>query len=121
MRKSVYFLLAVFLSLCSLPALASMGDSDSDLLIQMYTPPNKFNLFQRHDFKNLDYSSARTLKICDTQSKHAVGLDVTHDGTTSLLKAGSCQEFTAKNFRISPNGVVNYNYDLTGTIEKLRS
>ena len=119
MRILIFFLSA-FLALCALPASANIGDSDSNLLIQMYSPPNKFHLFERHDFKNLSYDSDKTLRVCDTQNSHAVGLNVTHDGTTSMVKPGACAVFTARNFKISPAGPVNQDYDLTGTIEKAK-
>jgi hypothetical protein len=118
--RIVLFFLSTFLALSALPASASVGDSDTDLMIQMYSPPNTFNLFSQQDYKKLSFDTDKTLKVCDTKGKDAVGLKILHDGSTSLVKPGGCGTYTARNFDISPAGPVSQDYDLVGTIEKTR-
>lgn len=119
MRIVVLFL-GTFLTLSALPASADIGDTDTDLMIKMYSPPNTFNLFSQQDYKKLSFNTDKTLKVCDTKSKDAVGLRIKHDGTTSRVKPGGCGTYTARNFNISPAGPVGEDYDLVGTIEKTR-
>jgi hypothetical protein len=113
-------ILGTFLTVCSLPASADIGDTDTDLMIRMYSPPNTFNLFQQNDHKKLSFSTDKKLKVCDTKSKDSVGLKIKHDGTTSMIKPGGCATYTARNFNISPAGPVGEDYDLIGTIEKAK-
>lgn len=114
------FLLSAFLALCALPALAISADTPEEEMIQMYTPPNKFNLFQENSTKTLSYHTERKVRICDRQDSHSVGLMVKHDGSVSPVKAGACAVFTARNFVISPAGPVDPDFDLSGTVEKAR-
>lgn len=119
MRISTFFISA-FLALCTLPAMALSADTPDQELIQLYNPPNKFNLFQENDTKTLSYNTERRIRVCDRQDAHSIGLKVSHDGNTSSVKPGACAVFTARNFRISPAGVVDPDIDLSGTIEKAR-
>jgi hypothetical protein len=120
------FLISVFLSLCSLPALALTNWSlNESRLEQMYTPPNQFYLNHENDAKMLSYSKAKTVRVCDKKDwvkagryGHAVGIDVTHDGSTSKMKPGTCATYTARNFTINPAAPLNSSDDLQGTIAR---
>ncbi len=119
MRIRLFFLTA-FLALCSLPALAGTGTSDSALLIRMFSPMNTFNLFGRENSQDFAFHSAKTMKFCDTRDKDAVNLWVTHGNSKSLLTPGTCSDYTARNFKIRPAQHVSQNYDLVGKIDHLK-
>lgn len=123
--RILVFLVSVFLALCSLPALALTNWSlNEGPLLQMYAPPNQFYLNHENDAKVLSYSKAKTVRVCDKKDwvkagryGHAVGIDVTHDGSTSMVKPGACATYTARNFSINPAGPISSSDDLQGTIE----
>ena len=90
------FSISVFLALCSLPTLAMSFGSQDNELIQMYTPPNMFYLNHENSKEMLSYNKAKTVRVCDKKdwvkpgiNDHSVGIDVVHDGSTSMVKPGS--------------------------------
>lgn len=86
-------------------------------MIRYYSPPHEFHLFSHSGDKFLNFDSAKTVRICAGEDLHMTGLKITHDGSNSVVKAGRCNSFTARNFEISPDGTVKGDYDLEGTVE----
>jgi hypothetical protein len=115
------FIISALLALGAAPAFAASAASPVNQMIQFYSPPDEFHLFKEASDKNLSYDSEKTIRICAKANRHMTGLKVTHDGNTSMVKPGECATYTARNFKLSPSGVVDDNYGLEGTIEEQES
>jgi len=109
------------LTLSATHAFAAPATSPVNEMIQYYSPPEQFQLFSQTGDKQLTYNSAKTLRICARENRHMTGLKVSHDGNNSVVKPGECGTYTASNFDISPNGVVDPNYGLEGTVGEQKS
>lgn len=112
------YLLSTLLALCAAPAVttAATASSPANEMIRLYSPPQEFHLFSQMGDKTLRYDSERNVKVCARNGRNMTALEVTHDGSNSVVKPGDCRQFTSRNFNISPKGRVTGNYLLQGKI-----
>jgi len=108
---------SLLLTLSAMPASAVTNGSPTNQMIRYYSPPSKFHLFNDANDKKMNFKTAKTIKLCAKRNRHMTGLMVNHDGEKSVVKPGQCDTFTARNFEISPDGTIQDNYGLVGTVK----
>lgn len=109
---------SMLFAMCLAPAATLAADSPINEMIQMYSSPNEFYLFDETDQQTVSFDSEETLKVCARENRHVPSLKVMHDGRSSVVKPGDCQRITAKNFTLTPSGPVDDNWSLEATVEK---
>ena len=58
-------------------------------------------------------------RICVRSAKHGVPLKVVHDGASSLVKPGACENFQAARITIAPKGALDSDTVLLGRYERM--
>lgn len=96
---------------------ASNADSASETLVELYSEPDEFYLFDQQDVQVLDYKSAREIRVCADKRRHMVPVEVRYDGKTAEVRPGDCMRIEAKRVSLAPADTLESNWDLSGTIE----
>jgi len=112
------FIGSLLLAVSAVPAQAVNTANPINQMIRDHSPPSEFYLFNSANDKQMNFKTAKTIKLCAKRNKHMTRLMVKHDGEDSVVKPGQCYTFTARNFKISPGGTIQDNYGLVGTVKK---
>jgi hypothetical protein len=98
-------------------AVAQNIQNPTEDMIQFYSDPNEFYLFDETSVKVLDYNSERDVRICAETRRHGIALQVDYDDKSTVVRPGDCFEFEAMTVSIEPAESLPPNLDLTGTIQ----
>lgn len=103
-----YFTAAISALVIATGAMATtaMAQTDNDGYLayhaRMAAPEDVYYLFQADRKEIVSYKSDRIVRICVGDSRHAVNLEVFHDGEATTVEKNDCVRIEAKEVAVEP-------------------
>jgi hypothetical protein len=106
----VVLVTAAVLALARAGTAFAASSIDDELLREVH----EFQLANGESKLIANHKHPERMEVCVTQGKGAVPVDVNYDGVDRMVKAGACDEFTAKKVRLSPGAKIGEGEMLLG-------
>lgn len=116
---TTFLLSALGATFVAAPALGQVHESAIRHFADMHTAPDEYYFFEDDRKQVVDYREARIVRICAGESRHAVPLEVIHDGTRSMVHAGDCLRVEAKSVALEPAEELEPNYVIKADVETI--
>lgn len=90
-----------------------------DHMLETYSGPDEYYLFEDDRKKVVDYKSERMVRVCAGDSRHVVPLRVSYDGDKTTLGPGDCIRIEAKEVYIEPDETLETGWVLHADVDTL--